>query len=108
MARATRSDGTRGTHLRVGVARPTPSAYELGALAERLRALRLARGLTQWELAERGLSYKYYQRIEAGRANATIRTLARIARALGVPLHELFRSAAGTAGAERRRAPKRR
>jgi transcriptional regulator with XRE-family HTH domain len=54
--------------------------------------IRQARGLTQWAMGERGLSYKYYQRIESGRANVTIRTLARVARALGVPLAEIFRS----------------
>jgi transcriptional regulator with XRE-family HTH domain len=53
--------------------------------------IRKARGLTQWAMGERGLSYKYYQRIESGQANVTMRTLARVARALGVPLPELFR-----------------
>ncbi len=108
MAQATRSEGTRETHSRVGVGPDTPGERELRAIAERLRALRVERGLTQWALAERGLSYKYYQRIEAGRANATVRTLARITRALGVPLHDLFLSTMDATRARRRRATKRR
>jgi transcriptional regulator with XRE-family HTH domain len=75
----------------VGTTPDRAGDQQLQAIANRLRALRLARGLTQWQLAERGLSYKYYQRIESGQANVTIRTLVRIARALGVPFHELFR-----------------
>lgn len=74
----------------------------LQAIAGRLRAIRLAQGLTQWGLAERGVSYKYYQRIEAGRANVTIRTLGRLARALGVPFEELFRFPATARGSRRR------
>ncbi|MBI2218725.1 MAG: helix-turn-helix transcriptional regulator [Candidatus Rokubacteria bacterium] len=63
---------------------------EIKALGARLRALRVERDLTQWAMGERGVSYKYYQRIESGRVNATIRTLARVARALGVSLSEIF------------------
>ncbi|GIX46526.1 MAG: hypothetical protein KatS3mg131_0737 [Candidatus Tectimicrobiota bacterium] len=62
----------------------------LGRLGKRLRQLRQARGLTQWQVAERGINYKYYQRIERGRINVTVRTLARLAALLEVPLHELF------------------
>lgn len=91
MAQATRTASGRGTHPRVGVAHDAVSDREVRALAERLRALRRARGLTQWAIAERGLSYKYYQRIESGRVNVTIRTLVRVARALGVSVPELFR-----------------
>jgi predicted transcriptional regulator len=62
----------------VGTTPDRAADQQLQAIANRLRALRLARGLTQWQLAERGLSYKYYQRIESGQANVTIRTLVRI------------------------------
>lgn len=103
MAQATRSAARRGTHLKVGVARDAASDREVRALAERVRTLRLARGLTQWAIAERGLSYKYYQRIESGRVNVTIRTLVRVARALGVSVQELFRSAAERSASTRPR-----
>jgi transcriptional regulator with XRE-family HTH domain len=89
------SQGTGGgagrkTHFQVGA--PRAADRELRAIAVRLRALRRARGLTQWALAERGVSYKYYQRLEAGHINPTVRTLARVAQALGVPLLALFHS----------------
>lgn len=57
-------------------------------------------------VAGRGLSYKYDQRIEGGRVNLTIRTLARVTRALGVSREEVFRSPAEGAAFGRRRARK--
>lgn len=106
MVQATRTASGRGTHSRVGVAPDALGEQEVRALAGRLRALRLARGLTQWAIAERGLSYKYYQRIESGRVNVTIRTLARVARALGVSVPELFRSPIETSAPARCRGEK--
>ncbi|MFY9269155.1 MAG: helix-turn-helix transcriptional regulator [Candidatus Manganitrophaceae bacterium] len=53
-------------------------------IGEELRRLRLARGLTQSEMEERGVSHKYYQRIETGRANVTVRTLVLVMKALEV------------------------
>ena len=41
-------------------------------------------------MASFGLSYKYYQRIEAGKVNMTLKTLEKIAGALGVDATELF------------------
>jgi transcriptional regulator with XRE-family HTH domain len=60
-------------------------------LGRRIRELRVAKGLTQWEMAERGLSYKYYQRIEAGKVNLTLHSLEKLAAALEVEVGELFR-----------------
>jgi transcriptional regulator with XRE-family HTH domain len=59
-------------------------------LGWRLRQLRLAQGLRQRDLETRGISYKYYQRIEAGRANLTLKSLERLAAALRVTVDELF------------------
>lgn len=55
-------------------------------LLERLKALRVGRGLTQEEFAEKsGISYKYYQSVEAGRKrDLRLSTLIRLAEA-----HEL-------------------
>ena len=53
-------------------------------LAQRLRHVRLARGLTQKDLQDRGISYKYYQRIEAGRVNLTLRSVEKLAAALEI------------------------
>jgi transcriptional regulator with XRE-family HTH domain len=87
MVKPSKVGGRGETHLKVDPL--------LQTVAARLRALRLARGLTQWAMEERGVSYKYYQRIEAGRANVTLRTLDRVARALGVSFEDLFRHPGG-------------
>ena len=53
-------------------------------LLGRLKALRVARGLTQERFAElSGISYKYYQAVEAGRKrDIRISTIDRLAKAL--------------------------
>ena len=55
-------------------------------LLGRLKALRIARGLTQEEFAEKsGFSYKYYQALEAGRKrNMRLETLDRLAKAMAL------------------------
>ncbi len=65
-------------------------------LGKRLRALRSARGLRQEALESRGLNYKYYQRIEAGRCNLTMSTLQKIASALEVKVEDLFQFPLGS------------
>ena len=42
-------------------------------------------------MTERGLSYKHYQRIEAGKVNLTLKSLEKLAAALEVEVGELFR-----------------
>lgn len=61
-------------------------------LLERLKALRVERGLTQEAFAEHvGLSYKYYQAVEAGRKqNLRISTLERLASGLGLEAWQLL------------------
>jgi DNA-binding XRE family transcriptional regulator len=55
-------------------------------LGQRLRALRLAAGLTQAELARRtGIHRPNIARVEAGRHTPSLETLARLAAAIGVP-----------------------
>jgi len=57
----------------------------------RIQALRAGRGLTQAELAKRaGIGRVTLVRIEAGQQDATVSTLAAIARALRVPIWGLF------------------
>lgn len=66
------------------------SAEVMAALGTRVRDLRLARDLTQEEAAAAsGIDYKRWQRIEAGSVNCTIRTLVRVADALGVGFWDL-------------------
>lgn len=63
-------------------------------VGRRVAELRAEHGLTQQELAEAGgFSAKYLQRIEAGEANLTIRSLVRLARLMQVSTRELFEPA---------------
>ena len=61
-------------------------------LAGRIKALRIKRGLTQEELSElTGIGYKRIQALEGSAIpNVTLRTLERLATALGVEVKELF------------------
>lgn len=69
---------------------PGPGAGSLGdvdgvRLGQRLRALRIAAGLTQAELARRtGIHRPNIARVEAGRHTPSLETLARLAAAIGV------------------------
>ena len=63
----------------------------LERLAERVRVLRDARGMTQEKAAERAkLDVKHWQDVEAARTNPTVATLIGLARALGVSVGQLF------------------
>ena len=64
----------------------------LPLLRENLRRLRLGKGWTQQELAERAsLTYKYYQDLEAGRLTGlTLATIEKLAGVLEVEGWKLF------------------
>ena len=74
-------------------------------LLERLRALRLAAGLTQEQFSERaGISYKYYQAVEAGRKRELrLSTLERLASAYQLEVWELLAPAKPKTRNSRRR-----
>jgi transcriptional regulator with XRE-family HTH domain len=56
-----------------------------------IRAARTAKGLTQWQLAERsGLSADFIGKAERGTTSPSIESLNQIAKALELPLRELF------------------
>lgn len=60
-------------------------------LGERIRALRKSAGLTQEQLAEKvNVSVNFIGNAERGESAASVKTLRRIAKALGVSLKELF------------------
>lgn len=61
----------------------------LRALGNRLRCLRRARHLRQFDMENLGLSYKYYQRLESGQVNPTLLTLHKVASALNVSVSDL-------------------
>jgi len=59
--------------------------------AKKLRGLRLARELTQQQLADRaGISGGYYARLERGEQDPTLTVLEKLAKALGVKVGRLL------------------
>jgi len=63
----------------------------IGDLGYRISELRSGLSLTQSKMAElMEVSIQYYQRIEYGTENLTIRSLIRIANILGVGVNDLF------------------
>jgi len=60
-------------------------------LAERIKALRDARGWTQEQLAERAaIQRSYLGDLELGRRNPSVRTLVKVANAFGIAVAELL------------------
>lgn len=60
-------------------------------IADRLRALREAKNLSQGDIENRtGLARVYISRVENGHTVPSIGTLEKLARALEVPLYQLF------------------
>lgn len=78
----------------------------MGQVGRRIAELRAARRLTQEAVAATlGVSLKYYQRVEWGRENVTLESLARIAAALRLPPSSLLeppRDSASRRGRPRR------
>ena len=73
-------------------------------IAARMRAERVESGLSQEEAASRAqLGYKHWQEIEGGRANPTLETLVRIAKALDVELWDIVRRTPARGKNRRRR-----
>lgn len=69
---------------------------------ERLRELRLARGLSQEKLAfKSGMHRTYLGSIERGERNPSLKNIAAIAKALGVSLAQLFSFEDRTSSEER-------
>ncbi len=54
-------------------------------IGENLKGVRIDKGITQEMLAEmNNVDYKYYQRIEAGAVNITVKTLYKISKSLEI------------------------
>jgi transcriptional regulator with XRE-family HTH domain len=61
-------------------------------IGERLRTYRKERGLSQEELADlSGLHFTYVGKLERAEKNATIESLDKVTKALGITLEDLFR-----------------
>lgn len=63
---------------------PSRSAGPAESIGDRVRRLRLASGLSQRQLAARGVSYGYISRIESGQRTPSVRAIRLLARRLGV------------------------
>jgi transcriptional regulator with XRE-family HTH domain len=60
-------------------------------IGDRLRSLREAKGLSQGDIEKRcGLLRAYISRVENGHTVPSVETLEKLARALEVPLYQLF------------------
>jgi transcriptional regulator with XRE-family HTH domain len=59
------------------------------SIGERLKRLRLERGLSQRDLSEPGVSYAYISRIEAGARSPSVKALRKLSRQLGVSVDYL-------------------
>ena len=74
------------------LARSVTQEHLLQDFGNRLRHLRKARKLRQLDMADFGLSSKYYQRLESGQVNPTLLTLHKLASAFEVSVYDLFRT----------------
>jgi transcriptional regulator with XRE-family HTH domain len=76
----------------------------LRELGRRIGRARIAANLTQEEAAAAcGIDYKRWQELEAGRVNATMRTLVRVAKALRIGVWDLLGSAPVSEATPRKR-----
>jgi transcriptional regulator with XRE-family HTH domain len=85
------------------VSSPKTNLSANDAIGARIRAARRERGLTQGELAEAiGKSGQQVQKYESGENHVAVATLLAIARALGVPVLNLFGPESGAGRAHPR------
>jgi len=75
----------------------------LREIGRRIQTRRAAAGLTQEAAAAKaGIDYKRWQKLEMGEVNATVRTLVRVAGAVGESLWDLLAKADSSRGTRRR------
>jgi transcriptional regulator with XRE-family HTH domain len=74
----------------------------LHILGQNIRRARWAKGLTQQEVAAHGLSFRYFQELERGQRNPTLRTLAELAEILGTTVAALVETEPGEQVRKRR------
>jgi len=61
-------------------------------VGKRTRELRQRKGLTQEDMMSHGFERRYYQRIEAGGVNLSIKSINKLAKAFGVTPDMLLRT----------------
>jgi XRE family transcriptional regulator, aerobic/anaerobic benzoate catabolism transcriptional regulator len=92
----------------VGTLLPPPErdvaaeAAFLAQLGERVRAWRIANGVTRKTLSlDSGVSERYLAQLETGHGNISVLLLRKVARAMAVPVEQLVREETGTAPKDR-------
>jgi len=63
----------------------------MALVANRIQEIRKNRELTQEDMQNFGFNYRYYQTIESGTANLTLKTLNRLSKAFQTPATEFLR-----------------
>src|SRR5215211_9447068 len=69
---------------------PAVEVNPLSTLGERLRAARLARGMSQEMLAQPEFTKSYVSAVERGKARPSLKALELMSRRLGIPMSELL------------------
>ena len=78
-------------YLRNGVKKQEDRKVEI-AFGKHLRSIREQKNLTMLDLSSRiPIESSSLRRIEKGRTNTSLKTIHKLAMALDVPMHELFR-----------------
>lgn len=60
-------------------------------LGKTVKRLRKEKGWVQEDMRNFGLNYRYFQEVEAGKANATLETLLKLAKAFKITVSELLK-----------------
>lgn len=63
----------------------------LKLVGQRLREVRRQKGLSQEDMMSHGFERRYYQRIEAGQVNLSLKSLNKLAKTFDMPVWELIR-----------------
>lgn len=64
----------------------------LKKVAQNIKEARKAKKLTQEDMQDFGFNYRYYQAIEGGKVNVTLRTLWLISTALNIPIERITKT----------------
>lgn len=59
-------------------------------VATNLKRARIAKGLTQEDMADYGFNYRHYQKLESGRHSPNLFTLFRLSEIYGIKIEALF------------------
>ena len=61
----------------------------LKKISQNIHAIRKGKNILQKDLSKEGISYRYYQKIESGKTNLTLKSLYQLSKVFGVSIDEL-------------------